>query len=617
MKRFGLASRLSLLILLSTMGSAAAIGILGALVSSRFLMRSTQEGLSSLVRAYADAITLYFDGARSMLEATAPELAPAVDESTSGTLAKTARARMLARQLMSASPAFEYVLLTDSNGKILLVEPPSLAIGLSPPDVAFAAWFRDLRDRRTTIVSNLWVSTATHLPSVVIAVPLISRAGTLRGAWVGGLTLSRLSALAHADKGEAADTYGFVTDPRGLIAAHQARPDLVLAQTDYSGVAPVQEAANGRTGTMVYVSPIDGLSKLGAFIPLRLGGDRDVHPWTVIYATRSSAALQPVRTIAWMLVTLALVMGVALVVVSALIIRRTLNPVKPLADAAREMGRGNLAARAPTGMRFELAELAESFNQMAASISVSQETLKERALSLEQSNVQLEAANRELESFSYSVSHDLRAPLRSVDGFSKAILEDYSDRLDEEGKEYLRFLRQAAQKMGLLIDDMLTLSRATRGDLLREDVDLSAAAREIGDELASQEPDRRIRFDVERGLTARGDPRLLRSVVQNLMENAWKFTRGRDPAVIEFGSREQDGSRHFFVRDNGVGFDMKYVDKLFQPFQRLHRTQDYEGTGIGLATVKRILARHGGRAWVSSELEKGTTFYFNLGEGRH
>ncbi|MGC2425297.1 MAG: PAS domain S-box protein [Nitrospirota bacterium] len=225
---------------------------------------------------------------------------------------------------------------------------------------------------------------------------------------------------------------------------------------------------------------------------------------------------------------------------------------------------------------------------------------------------QLESANSELESFSYSVSHDLRAPLRSLDGFSQAILEEYSDRLDEKGKDYLGRIRLASQRMGQLIDDMLKLSRVTRTEMRFENVDLTGIAGEIEDELRRGEPGRKVEFIIEEGVTAWGDLPLLRTVMQNLLSNSWKFTSGHDKAVIQFGVSEDGGRKIFFVKDDGAGFDMTYADKLFTPFQRLHSTVDFPGTGIGLVIAKRILRRHGGDIWAKSEPEKGAAFYFSF-----
>ena len=227
-------------------------------------------------------------------------------------------------------------------------------------------------------------------------------------------------------------------------------------------------------------------------------------------------------------------------------------------------------------------------------------------------NRQLHAANTELESFSYSVSHDLRAPLRSIDGFSQALLEDYADKLDADGKGHLQRVRASTQRMGALIDDLLNLSRVTRGEMRSEPVDLTGMAQALAAELKKSAPDREVEFVIADGLSAQGDPRLLRIVIDNLLGNAWKYTSKHPRARIEFGFAQNNGHSAYFVRDDGAGFDMAYADKLFGAFQRLHRQAEFSGTGIGLATVQRIMHRHGGRVWAEGEVEKGATFYFTL-----
>jgi PAS domain S-box-containing protein len=225
---------------------------------------------------------------------------------------------------------------------------------------------------------------------------------------------------------------------------------------------------------------------------------------------------------------------------------------------------------------------------------------------------QLELANKELESFAYSVSHDLRTPLRSIDGFSKALLEDYADKLDDEGKENLAIIRASSQRMAQLIDDILQLSRLSRTPLRLLPVDLSALAAAVADDLKKAEPHRPVEFVIERGCVAFADGNLMRAVLENLIGNSWKFTAKRPVAKIQFGMEIQNGLPVYFVRDNGVGFDMQYVSKLFGPFQRLHTMAEFTGTGIGLASVQRVIHRHGGEVWIEGRVNEGATAYFTI-----
>ena len=226
---------------------------------------------------------------------------------------------------------------------------------------------------------------------------------------------------------------------------------------------------------------------------------------------------------------------------------------------------------------------------------------------------QLERVNRNLEAFSYSVAHDLRAPLRALGGFSAALLEDYGEGLGEVGRGYAERIRAASEQMSELIDDLLNLSRVSGAELNAEPVDLGAEAASISEELKRQGPGRRVCFVIQHPVWARADRPLIRTVLQNLLGNAWKFTSGRSEALIEFGTIPVEGAGICcYVRDNGAGFDSAYADKLFKPFQRLHPKRDFPGTGVGLASVQRIVERHGGRTWAEGAVDHGSTFYFTL-----
>jgi light-regulated signal transduction histidine kinase (bacteriophytochrome) len=276
------------------------------------------------------------------------------------------------------------------------------------------------------------------------------------------------------------------------------------------------------------------------------------------------------------------------------------------------------AAKLPLERAAEfLAESLTPFEMSLRGYREANDELSTANASLEQAKAATEAVNRELEAFSYSVAHDLRAPLRSIDGFSLALLEDCADVLDEAGKQHLRFVREAAQDMAALIEGLLSLSRVTRSELRRETVDLAELTRNIFAQLRRAAPGRNVETVVPDELAAEGDVRLLRGLLENLLSNAWKFTGQRAVARIEVGITKAAGERAYFVRDDGAGFDMAYAGKLFGAFQRLHSATEFQGTGIGLATVQRIVHRHGGRIWAESEVGRGATFFFTLWGAAH
>lgn len=283
--------------------------------------------------------------------------------------------------------------------------------------------------------------------------------------------------------------------------------------------------------------------------------------------------------------------------------------VEALLNSASTAQRSDLTRAAGDFFR----ELLSPFEMSFRGYRTANSELRRLNESLARQKEAAEAVNRELESFSYSVSHDLRAPLRAIEGFSSALLEDCRGQLDTDALEHMRRIREATQRMQQLIDDLLSLARVTRSELQRIEVDLSELARTVLDRLQASQPERRVEFRIQSGVRARGDLRLLTVVFENLLGNAWKFTSKREHALIEFGKGETAGTSSYFIRDNGAGFDMRYAEKLFGTFQRLHSALDFDGTGVGLATVQRVIHRHGG--WVSGEgrVGQGATFRFTLG----
>ncbi len=257
------------------------------------------------------------------------------------------------------------------------------------------------------------------------------------------------------------------------------------------------------------------------------------------------------------------------------------------------------------------AERQEFLKTQGALLNILEDIEAERA-KVEEARLLLQAANAELEAFSYSVSHDLRAPLRAISGFSEAVETDFAPRLDEEGRRYLHLIRENAHRMGNLIDDLLEFSRLGRRSMVTAEIDLGLLARSVFAELSGLEPGRRFELRVLPVPPARVDGTMVRQVFANLFSNAIKFTRGRDVAVIEFGFQSRPDGGAYYVKDNGVGFDMRYADKLFGVFQRLHSLAEFEGTGVGLALAHRVITRHGGRIWAEGAVNRGAAFYFTL-----
>lgn len=299
--------------------------------------------------------------------------------------------------------------------------------------------------------------------------------------------------------------------------------------------------------------------------------------------------------------------------------RRSISdPVIHLAQIAREVSREkNYGIRAVPGKEGgELAVLVATFNEMLGQIEERDHNLQtayaQMEKRVEERTEELAAANKELESFCYSVSHDLRAPLRSIDGFSQALAEDYADKLDSSAQSYVQRTRAATQRMGQLIDDLLNFSRVVRAEMDREKIDLSGMVQSIASELARNDGQRRVDWMIQENVEAFGDSRLLRIVLDNLLGNAWKYTSKHETARIEFGQEKCNGTAAYFVKDDGAGFNPEYSQRLFGAFQRLHGAAEFPGTGVGLATVQRIIQRHGGRVWAEAAVEKGATFYFTL-----
>lgn len=464
-------------------------------------------------------------------------------------------------------PHVERLFLTDTKGTLMSDTP------VLPPvrgmNFAFREWYQGVSRDWRPYVSPVYTRTAPPRINVFAVATPVKNADAVVGILVLQIRVESLltwiSAIDTDHKG-----FVYLVDSKGQVAFHTKHPGR-LDISDLSGTPVVEKLLRGEHGVSVGLDPVEDEEAIVAYAPVPGYG------WGVI-------SQQPLR-----------------------------------ASVAFTAKQGQLR-RLLTGYGIILL-LCNVAIFMASGIAAKRRQVEENRrmkIELEQRVAerthQLDVANKELEAFSYSVSHDLRAPLRSIDGFGQALLEDCADRLDEQGRQYLQRIRGATQRMGMLIDDLLMLSRVTRVEMNREPVDLVPLAQSVITGLEIAEPSRKIERQVQDGMVANGDPHLLRIVLENLIGNAWKFTQHASPARIEMGMRtDEAGTPVYFVRDNGVGFDMAYADKLFGAFQRLHSSYDFPGTGIGLATVQRIIHRHGGRVWAESEMGKGASFYFTLG----
>jgi signal transduction histidine kinase len=326
------------------------------------------------------------------------------------------------------------------------------------------------------------------------------------------------------------------------------------------------------------------------------------------------------RLYVWIVAGVLLASVVGAFLLAEVLQRRISAPVLALAQAAKMISeRKDYTVRAAVRARDELGLLAETFNAMLTHIQERDAALRHMNEDLEQRvqarTAELRAANQELEAFSYSVSHDLRAPLRAISGFSRILLEDYAPRLPDEAQQHLQIVDKNGRHMGQLIDALLTFSRLSRQELTKQPVATADLVRQVLEDLHAEQAGRQVEITLDDLPPCYAERTLLRQVFVNLVSNALKYSRQRAVAHIQIGCRAHNGERIYFVKDNGVGFDMQYVNKLFGVFQRLHRAEDYEGTGVGLAIVQRIVHRHGGRVWAEAAVDRGATFYFTLEGG--
>ena len=608
MRGIRLSIKLSAFVILAVLLMAVAGSLLAIFIGRSTLRTRELDHNVQAAQTYASAVNSYLENARSILETTAglseiKDFATVrfINPALHGIPASVDKPKhKVAGLILKHSEIFEYVMLLQAEGSVYMLEPYDLQIKLSHQNLAFTDWYKKLMSTGKTVISDLHISPATQRPTVVIATPVRNSTGKIIGIWTGALKLQQFSELGRSEFEKKRPVhYGYITDSRGLIIAHQANLRYVEEQTDFSSVPPVQAALSGQTGPTQFINPIEREEKLGAYLPLSGPG------WAVVHVVPTRIAFAPMNDLARNIILIAAGLAALLGFASWRIVRQIVRPLGRLTAAAATIGTGDFTQRIELRTDDEIGKLSEGFNRMAAALS-------DKETQLLSYTAQLEDTNKELEAFSYSVSHDLRAPLRAIDGFSRVILEDYLDKLDDEGKRVLNIIRGNTQKMGQLIDDLLAFSRLGRQQISPSDIRMADLAKGVFEDIKPPANERNLQFNMKTLPFAQGDRSMIKQVFANLLSNAIKFTRPKEIATIEIGGTNDGVENVYYVKDTGVGFDMQYVNKLFGVFQRLHSAEEFEGTGVGLAIVQRIIHRHGGRVWAEGKVGEGAIFYFSL-----
>jgi len=464
-----------------------------------------------------------------------------------------------------------------------------------------------IEGKEHTYVQGVYYSLPLQQPALTISTPILDRQGNTVAVLAGLLDLSELSSIMSAQSGlsKTEDTYlvnrsnFFVTEPR--FGANYALRKNIRTEGVEAGLA-------GKDGVGFYAN-YRAVAVIGAYKWL------PEYNMCLITEVDQAEAYTPVYALASAIGSIVLILVLIVLAAGFLLARNITGSLSRLVEGTAEIGRGNLDNRVGTESGDEIGELSRAFDRMAAELKQTTVRRDELEQHVHERTAQLEAANKEMEAFTYSVSHDLRAPLRAIDGYTRILLEDYRPALDDEGKRVCDVISDSTHKMGDLIDDLLSLSRMGRADLNPVNINMQDMAAVVFEGLVATGSRKRINFSVDTLPPASGDPALIRQVWVNLISNAIKFSAKRKRPVIKVYAEVKETEIVYSLEDNGVGFDMQYAPKLFNVFQRLHSARDFEGNGVGLAIVQRIIQRHGGRVWAEGEIDKGATFYFTLPAG--
>lgn len=513
--------------------------------------------------------------------------------------------------LLQKNECYTSLVAANPDGRVFASAPAAR----QPMNISDRLWFKEAIQARDLIIGESQLGRISGKYNLIFAYPVFDEAGQLKVILSTGIDLFWLSRLIEKSN-LPLNTSLILTNKSGRVLYHHPEPlkyiDEVLPKASIIRAMTVQgEGVTEGYGLMDDALRLFGFTTVG---PTSQG------IFLAVGIPKEAAFAEINKYLRRDLIGLGLIALVALAVAwiaGDLFIQREANK---LLGVTQRLGHGELTARTgPPYRSGELGLLAQAFDQMADSLVTRQRELQEaleelhlKVMEVNERTVQLEAANKELEAFSYSVSHDLRAPLRGIDGFARALLEDYGDRLNEEGKRYLDIIRSDTKKMGRLIDDLLALSRLGRKEIKLAEVNMDKLARVVIEEVQALSPERAVQVKVKPMPPAWADQSLIRQVLVNLLLNAFKFTKSKEVPLIEVWGWSEENQNVYAVQDNGVGFDMAYADKLFGVFQRLHREEEFEGTGVGLAIVQRIIQRHGGKVWAEGKINEGATLYFAL-----
>ena len=454
-----------------------------------------------------------------------------------------------------------------------------------------------IKGKEHLYLSDVFHSLLTDQPVAVISIPLKDRSGNLTAVLAADINLETLSSIMQerSGLGRTGETY-LINKYNLLITNTLFAPNAAFQKWIFSDGA--KRALSGTAGSGRFMDyrnvPVIGFYMKTKQMNLALIAKKD-----------ESEALASIDRLKYALLWIGFGISVLVCILGIVFSRSITRPIWELVKGTQEIGHGNLEYRIQKTSGDEIGRLSVTFNEMAEKRLKAEEEIKRYS-------AEIEKANKDLEAFSYSVSHDLRAPLRAIAGFAQILTEDHAGSLDQEGKRVLNVIIANIQKMGQLIDDLLAFSRLDRKDVKMARVSMNKLADEVIDQLHSMIKDRNVQLNVGTLPDTWADRAMLREVMANLLANAFKFTRDRDPAIIEIGGKAEGDESNYYVKDNGVGFNMQYADKLFQVFQRLHSSKQFEGTGVGLALVERIVQKHGGRVRAEAEVNKGATIYFSL-----